>query len=301
MNFSEKINIRSYGNKAKDEFNSLKATLDDVLDSFETRMDGRTTGSLVGAIIVNVLWLALFGTALFFAWDYLDLPFILVSVGIGILLILVMIIDNVLNISYYGKISNYVSRTEVLYEGVNYCSEQIDSLATEFENAASQGWNYALEPGDSVYDKTENYRNSVEGISTFSGNFLNGLKNVLYFLACAGITFAGCYAVYPFLYSFIYGIESSIKPEYIQIGAMIAYVIAAIIHIVLARLVWSKTDCSVNNVTLLMLLTGVPIFLALIAVVTLVVLLIIALIYIAIGIAVVAVGILILSATCGDG
>lgn len=139
---------------------------------------------------------------------------------------------------------------------------------------------------------------SMESLKT---GFLNGAKNVFYYAAVVMITIAGCVALFPTGGEIMTGISGeSLSGDTITTLNVIALIIVGVGEVILAKLVWSKTDCVVTNTTLFIMALGPVAFLALIAVATLLVMLVIGLVSIVLAIlGVVAVGAIAIGCLCG--
>ena len=48
MNFNESITLNTYSDNANKQFNEMQSRLSKIESSFQTRMNGKTTGGLVG-------------------------------------------------------------------------------------------------------------------------------------------------------------------------------------------------------------------------------------------------------------
>ena len=85
--------------------------------------------------------------------------------------------------------------------------------------------------------------------------------------------------------------ETSIDSETCLVLNLIGLAIAVALEVFLAKVVWSKSSCSVNNVTLFIMLLGPVLYLAIVAIATLLIVAIIYFIAIAISLAIAAGGI----------
>ena len=86
----------------------------------------------------------------------------------------------------------------------------------------------------------------------------------------------------------------------LEVLNIIALVLIEIVEIILAKMLWSRTDCSVNNVTLLITALGPLAYLALVALATAIVMLVIGIVQLVLYVlGVVIVGAIAFACLCG--
>ena len=107
--------------------------------------------------------------------------------------------------------------------------------------------------------------------------FINSAKNFFFYVTVLAITCAGSYILFPKAGEIIVGLTG----EYLDSGLLMTINVGALIAVcigifIIAKKVWSKTDCSVTNATLFIAPVGPIAFLTLIGVGTGLVMLVIA-------------------------
>ena len=60
MAFSENVSLQKYVDSANQKFNESESRLSEIEGSFQTRMNGKTTGSLIGSMFGTACWLVAF-------------------------------------------------------------------------------------------------------------------------------------------------------------------------------------------------------------------------------------------------
>lgn len=303
MNFNESITLRTYSDNANKQFNEMQSRLSGIENSFQTRMNGKTMGGLVGAIIGTAFWLAAFLAAFIFVrgLGVVDELLLLICSVVVFALLGFMMIDNIMNISYYGKISGYKNAVSNLQNRVTAGKNSIKSNHDAFMESKSRGWQYALNAASSIPEEATSIESTMNNMESLRAGFINGAKNFLYYTAVVVITITGCVSLFPLASEIITGITSeSFDDQMLLIFNVIGLVITGIIEVIIAKAAWGKSDCRVNNVTLLIMVLSPIMFIALIAAVTFLIMLVIAILSILIAILVVVVaGAFIIGCLCG--
>lgn len=286
MTFSENISLQKYADSANQKFNESESRLSQIEGSFQTRMNGKTTGSLVGAMFGTVCWLVAFCVFFWYIRGYVDSTLSLACFGVAVALIISMLIDEIIGFFYYGKISSYKNNITQLKNRVSVGRSSIKSNQDTFMKSRSNGWHHPLSVGTSIPEEAASIESTINGTESLKGGFINGLKNFLFFTFAIAITAGGSWA--------LFGTAGEIMTEFI--GEYISYdtnpilfviglLITVVGEIILAKMVWSKTDCSVTNTTLFIAAVGPVMFLALVVVATLLVMLVVLAVSILIAIA----------------
>lgn len=272
MNFSENISLQKYADSANQNFNEIESRLSQIEDSLQTRMNGNTTGRLVGAIVGTICWLVVFCVSFWYTKDYVDRTIGLICFGISLALVVSLIIDEIISFSYYGKISSYKNNITQLKNRVSVGRNSIESNKETLMNARADGWYYPLSIGTSIPEESASIESTINSMESLKGGFINGLKNFLFFTFAVAITAVGSYALFETAGGIMTGISGEeMADETIMLLCAIGVLLAIIGEIILSKMVWSHTNCSVTNTTLLITVVGPAIFLMLVTVATLLV------------------------------
>ena len=277
MNFNNSIILDTYSNNANKQFDDMHSRLSEIENSFQTRMNGKTTGGLVGSLIGTIAWLAAFIVGAVFARNMVDGTLLLIAMAIAGGLILFMLIDNIMDFSYYGKIASYKNSISQLQNRVSIGKNSIQSNHDAFLASRAKGWNYLLSAAPSIPEEAASVEATMTSMESLKKGFISGAKNIFFYSTVIAVTVVGCIALFPIssgiINGFIEGLSSD--TELITISTIsssdtlmtiniIALIITSLGEIMLAKLVWSKTDCNVTNTTLLIAVLGPIVFLALI-------------------------------------
>ena len=290
MNFSENISLQMYADSAKKEFDASESRLSKIEGSFQTRMDGKTTSGLIGAMIGTLCWLVVFCIFFWLIKGYVDSAIYLICFVVSLALIVSLFIDEFIGLSYYGKISSYKKDITQLKKRVSIGKTNIKSNQEIFMESRSDGWHHPLSVGTSIPEEATSIESTINGMESLKGGFINGLKNFLFFTFAIAITAVGSWALFGIAGEIMTGIyPDPIDSSTVNTLCTIGLLITVVGEIILAKLVWSKTDCSVTNITLFIVAAGPLIFLVLIAVATLIVMLVMMAIAVIIAIAGIAI------------
>ena len=300
MTFTENISLQNYVDSAGQKFAESENRLSQIEGSFQTRMNGKTTGGIIGAILGTVCWFVAFCGCFWYFRGYIDSRLSLACLGIGVALIISLLIDEIVGFSYYGKISSYKDNITQLKNRVSIGRSSIQSNQDAFMMSRDSGWNYPLSVGPSIPEEAASIESTMNGMESLKGGFINGLKNILFFAFAIAITGVGSWALIGTAGTIVSGITSVMGGAPLDIGSdtwmtlcLIGMVVAGFVEVLLAKLMWSHTDCSITNITLWIVPLGPVLFLALAAGVTLIVMLVMWAISIAI-----AIGALVLAGAC---
>ena len=297
MTFSENISLQKYADSANQKFNESESRLSQIEGSFQTRMNGKTTGSLVGAMFGTVCWLVAFCVFIWYIRGYVDNTIRLICFGISLALVASLIIDEIISLSYYGKISSYKNNITQLKNRVSVGRSSIKSNQDTFMKSRANGWRHPLSVGTSIPEEAASIESTINGMESLKGGFINGLKNFLFFTFAIAITAVGSWALFGTAGEIMTGIyPDPIDYSTVNTLCTIGLVITVIGEIILAKMVWGKTDCSVTNTTLFIATVGPVMFLALVLLATLLVMLVMWAIAI-----VIAIGAVVIAGACVYG
>lgn len=297
MTFSENISLQKYADSANQKFNESESRLSQIEGSFQTRMNGKTTGSLVGAMFGTVCWLVAFCVFFWYIRGYVDNTIGLICFGISLALVASLIIDEIISFSYYGKISSYKNNITQLKNRVSVGRSSIKSNQDTFMKSRANGWRHPLSVGTSIPEEAASIESTINGMESLKGGFINGLKNFLFFTFAIAITAVGSWALFGTAGEIMTGISGEdIGGDTIMTLCVIGLLITVVGEIILAKMVWGKTDCSVTNTTLFIATVGPVMFLALVLVATLLVMLVMWAIAI-----VIAIGAVVIAGACVCG
>lgn len=278
MDFNQGISLKQYADDANKKFDEVDKNLSRISDNFEIRMDGKTNGSLIGSFIGTLLWLAVFvaGAVIAGGMKSVNGTVLVIAVVAVLGLLVFMTIDNVVNFSYYGKISTYKSSVEQLQNRMSVGKNSIKSNHETFLKSKTKGWNHAFSVGSSIPDEASSIEGKMGNMEALKEGIVYGAKNVFYYAAVVMVTIVACMALFPVGGSIINGISGEgFSESTLSVFNTIAMIIAVIIEIFLAKYVWSEAGCAVTNPSLFIVLVGPLVHLALLAVATLVVFLVI--------------------------
>lgn len=286
MNFNENISLQKYADSANQKFKESESRLSKIESNFQTRMNGKTTGGLVGSMLGTTCWLAAFGVSFWYLRGYIDRTLSLICLGIGIVLIISLFIDEIMSFSYYGKISSFKNNITQLKNRVSIGRNSIKSNQDAFMKSWTNGWNYPISVGSSIPEEATSIESIINGMESLKGGIINGLKNFLFFTFVIVITGVGSWALFGTADEIVSSIIGDpLDNETMKMLCFIGLLIVEVGEIILAKMLWSYTDCTVTNTTLWIVPLGPVLFLLLAVVVSLIVMLVIlvASIVIAIG------------------
>lgn len=291
MNFNNSFTIQDLVTDANKKFKELQTRLNKIDDRLRTCMNGKTRVGLIFAIIFTLVWGGIFGYFHNYIKNMVNPDFLKVSFIASLVLVVVMLIDHAINFKYYGTIMQYQGRLYQLKRQLDMGKNNVSLNKDVFLKSRSNGWRHALEVGESIPEETKKIEESLAGVEALSSGFINGLKNFLYYTVTIVIMIIGSLALFNMASGIITGISGeSISESTLQILCIIGFVIAGIIEILLAKLVWGATNCSVTNLTLLIIPAGPILFLLVMTLGTLLVLLVVAVVSILLYLAALAIG-----------
>lgn len=285
MAFSDNISLQKYVDSAYQEFSESESRLSEIEGSFQTRMNGKTTGALIGAMFGTACWLVAFCVFFWCIRGYVDGKLILACFAIALALTISLFIDEIIGLSYYGKISSYRNNITQLKVRVSMGRSSIRANHDAFMKSRDNGWRHPLSVGTSIPEEATSIESTINGMESLKSGFINGLKNFLFFTLVMAITGIGSFSLFGYASDIITGISGeSLSSDTLLTLCVIGLLIVEVGEIILAKMLWSYTDCSVTNITLFIAPLGPLMFLLLVALGALVVMLVIWLVSIVIAI-----------------
>lgn len=274
MDFLKNITLQQQAEIAEKQFTETESQLSKIEGSFVARAQGKTKGKLVGAVFGTLLWIVACGAAAGYTVGMNELMRG-ICLGVVIVLLVFMLLDEFVGFSYYGKILSYKDKILQLKSRINMGKVSIRSNQDAFMGTRSAGWDYPLAAGKSIPEEAASLENSINGMETLKGGFINGVKNFLYYVAAIAITVVGSYSLFGVAAGIMDGLVSGALDEHVNGGTartlcIVGLVAAVIIEIVLAKLAWSASDCRVTNKNMFVLVAAPLVFLAVILVGTLI-------------------------------
>ena len=269
MNFNN-FTLSTFSDAASKKFDEVQNRLSKLNSSFQTRMEGNTTAGIIGKIVGTVAWLVVFIIFFVMIAPRVNGILLLVTVIAGLALIGTMLIDSIMNISYYGKIAAYGNAVSRLQNRVSMGKSSIRSNNDNFMRAKANGWNYPLSAADSIPEEANSIENTLTTMESLKTGFIHGAKNVFFYIASVILTVAGGVALFEVGKNIM-----GVSDDTAMVLSVIALIIVTIGEVILAKLVWGHTDCTVTNLTLFILAVGPLAYLALIGIGTLLVYLVV--------------------------
>lgn len=295
MYLDQNIKINSMADAARKTFDSMDKRLEEVESNFHSKMRGRTMGGIIGSFFGTAFWMVAFGYVAYYLYNQMNSTMFLITVGVVGLLMLVMLIDDCMNFKFYGKVSSYGSCVSQLRSRVRVGRESISANTDTYLKTKDNGWDYNLEVGESIPDEATIIEGTMS-MESLKNGFINSSKTGLYYIAAILITIVGSMALFPtvsqWLYSFFYLSNDTLQPIF-----WIAMIVVCVGECFIAKLVWSWTDCNVNNMTIFGALVGPLAFIVLILAGSVIISLIITVISILLYLAALAIGI---ACVCGS-
>lgn len=268
MIYDNSIRLDQMMGAAQNQMVAAQKRLDSIDAALKRRLGGRSRFKLLGAVVVSLGWAAAFLAAYLFLDGHIPEPGRLTLLGVSLLLVLFMLIDELLQMKYYGTILRAQRQLSQLYRRVDQAQDALTShLQTYLEQRDAQ-WEYPLEAGNSVNQKAGQITARLSGMEKLSSRFLTTVKKILYYAACAVWTAGGSYLIFSLTAAFLF--EDDLSPFTLAVMMTTAMVIACVFEILFARMIWGKTNCEVGNVTLLALAMGPILFDAVFAAILLV-------------------------------
>lgn len=301
MNFNNSISLDVYSDNADKQFGVMQSRLIEIENSFQDRMNGKSIRGIIGSLCVTVIWLIVFIGWALFARSLSDSAFLVIAMIAVVGLILSMATDNIMDYVYCKKILSYKKVITQLRNRVEKGKKSIKSNHDVLEASRGRGWDAALNASPSIPLEAESVLSTMMGIESLKKGLIHEIKNILYFATVVAVTVAGGVSFIPTTSRIVVEITGrDFQDQTLMVFNIIAIFAACAGEILLARLVWSKTDCEVTNKTLLIVASTPFASFALLLLVTALIMLVMLLIGVVLAIlAVVAIGATVFAATSG--
>jgi hypothetical protein len=255
------IKLDQYSKDASIIFNKMQDNLCKYENTLLSKMNGKIVDGF--ASFRSALWFLLFFILAMWAWKSVNHNLIIITMIIVGMLILFMIIENNLEFSYSKKIIPYSNAIAQMKRIISTGKESMEANQDDFIASKEKGWDFPLNNNDvePLPEEIKNILTATEEIDPFKkNNNIIRLKNIFFFAAVVMITLVGCMAQF--------GVGSNIVKKLLETPPFIFDLIInfgtsgliLIVAILLSKLVWSKTDCNVTNVTLWITLFGPAVF-----------------------------------------
>ena len=302
--FDQSITLKKMKDETFARFDKTDERLSGLESMIERRLGGKTRVGMFFGMLVTVGW----GVGLFYLLRFLarrpeltiprlELPkvldmeifelLLLVAMGLTALLLVLMVLHNLIRMRYYGAILNAKAQVARLRGRVAVGKTALNSNLTAYEKCGEQGWKQPLPAGESIIADADRVDKQISGMDSLSDGFIAKLKSFLYHVVCILWCVVGCMAEYELLYELAnaYLFDGDLTWKIASIVLLVFTVITLIIEIIVARAIWSGTDCDVNNVTVLGILPGPLMFALLIALTAVVVVLVVLALQLVLGLA----------------
>lgn len=308
------ISFQKYIDSARNEFNSTKSTLSDIERDFQNRMNGESIGKMIGAMFCTIIWIAIFNVA-YWLFHNIDEVKNLITISlqnivlsccfcIAIVLLMFMFIDELMLFFHYEKFSSYTDLIKQINHRVNSSEMSLASESDKLLDAKSKDYNVPIDLGLSVSEESSLIKECVNGIDSIKRGKIEIIKNILFFTLVVLLTgFSLWIMLEPSVQVLSEVWDEDISVSLLRTFCIIAMIIVGIGEIILSVVVWNATDCSVKNLTLLILLAGPVLFILFAIVICLLVFIVMLLGTIIIGllqvVGYIAIAALVLCCCCG--
>ena len=296
MYLDQNIKINSMADVARKTFDSTDKRLEEIESNFHSKMQGRTMGGIIGSFFGTAFWMVAFGYVTYYLYNQMNSTIYLITVGAVGLLMLVMLIDDCMNFKFFGKVSSYGSCVSQLRSRVRVGRESISANTDTYLKTKDNGWDYKLEVGESIPDEATAIEEIMSSMESLKNGFINSSKTGLYYIVAILITIVGSMALFPTVSQWLYDFFS-LSNDALQAICWIAMIVVCVGECFIAELVWSWTDCNVNNMTIFGVLVGPLAFIVFILAGSAIIGLIIAVVTIVLYLAALAIGI---ACVCGS-
>lgn len=296
MYLDQNIKINSMVDVARKTFDSTDKRLEGIENNFHSKMQGKTLGEIIGSFLGTIIWIVAFGWVAYYLYYQMNRNLFLITIGAVGLLMLVMLIDECMNFKFYSKVSPYGLCVSQLRSRVRVGRESISANIDTYLKTKDKGWDYNLEVGESIPDEATIIEETMSSMESLKNGFINSFKTGVYYIVAILITIVGSTALFPTASQWLYDFFKLSNDALLGICGF-AMMVVCVGECFIAKLVWSWTDCNVNNMTIFGALVGPIAFCALILVGSAVVGLIIAVVSIVLYLAALAIGI---ACVCGS-
>lgn len=264
MYLDQNIEMNSMEAIARENFESTDKRLEEIENNFHSKMQGRTMVDVIGSFLGTTLWLVIFGGVVFYCQTYVDNTLLMITLGVIALFMLVMFIDDIMNLKFFGKVSSYGSTVSQLRARVRIGGDSLSQNKETFMCASDNGWNYALEIGESIPDEASAIEETLSSMESLKTGFLSNVKLWLLYATTIMVTITGSMMLFETASNFIYDLfGEDVSGELLTTVCWIGLISACIGVCMITKLIWSKCDCNVNNWTIVVTLLGPILFIAL--------------------------------------
>ena len=265
------ISFQKYIDSARNEFNSTKSTLSDIERDFQNRMNGESIGKMICAMFCTIIWIAIFNVA-YWLFHNIDEVKNLITISlqnivlsccfcIAIVLLMFMFIDELMLFFHYEKFSSYTDLIKQINHRVNSSEMSLASESDKLLDAKSKDYNVPIDLGLSVSEQSSLIKECVNGIDSIKRGKIEIIKNILFFTLVVLLTgFSLWIMLEPSVQVLSEVWDEDISVSLLRTFCIIAMIIVGIGEIILSVVVWNATDCSVKNLTLLILFAGPVLF-----------------------------------------
>lgn len=298
----EDISLQKYIDSARHEFNSTKSTLSGIERDFQNRMNGESIGKLIGAMFYTIIWIAVFNVAYWWFHNIDEVEALITTssqntflswcFGIAITLLFVMFINELMLFIHYEKFSAYTDLIKHINHRVNSSELSLSSESGKLLDAKSKDYNLPIALETPISDESFLIKNSVNKINAIKNGGIEITKNIIFFSLVVLLTAFSLWIMLDPSVQILHDVwGDDISTELLRTFCIIAMVIVEVGEVFLSVTVWNATDCSVKNLTLLILFAGPVLFALLALAICLLVVVVYIAVYIAAGIAVIALAI----------
>lgn len=278
MNFDTCFTLDQMMEDAQKRMTRTVERLHAIDQTLNSRLGGRSRLSLVAALVISAAWAAAFLYAYNYFKEYIPEPYGLILLIVSLVLVAFVIIGDFVHLKYYGAILNAQTQLTQLRSRAEIGRGALAESTRVFMARRNAQWEMPLEAGLSISQEAGQIEAQLANMESLSSGFIAMTKNILYYTACIAWTVVGSYA----LFDFVANEEPfNISESTLYAIMIVLMVIACIIEVLIAKMVWGKTDCDVGNITLLAVIAGPIVFVALAALAVLVVMIVTAVLYIA--------------------
>lgn len=275
MNINEEISLQKYVDSARQKLNSTKSNLENIEWDFQNRMNGESIGKMIGAMFCTIIWIAIFNVA-YWLFHNIDEVKNLITISlqnivlsccfcIAIVLLMFMFIDELMLFFHYEKFSSYTDLIKQINHRINSSEMSLASESDKLLDAKSKDYNVPIDLGLSVSEGSSLIKECVNGIDSIKRGKIEIIKNILFFTLVVLLTgFSLWIMLEPSVQVLSEVWDDDISVSLLRTFCIIAMIIVGIGEIILSVVVWNATDCSVKNLTLLILFAG-PVLFALLA------------------------------------
>ena len=267
--------LKAYAEDAKKQFSIEKQMLSGNQNN--NRSDIKTFRLSIISLVGTVLWLAAFIAGALCVNGMVDSRILLLTIIIAGLLILFMLIDVQMDLSYFGKMASYEKTISYSLEKINKSINLIEANTISFMASKEKGWAFPLKVAKSIPEEVNSIKSIIENIERQKNETISQCKTILFFGTVVGVTVVGCLALFPVVSTNLTKLAGEpIPSEILMLINIVALIVSLIGEIILAKLAWSKTGNNVTYLTLFILPVGPLGFIALIIAVMLLVVLVMA-------------------------